>query len=401
MLNDAKDAIYNGGPFQSYWWADEHEPVHPAIRLTLKHPVDEDALKKAWDKMKKLYPLFDAVPDDFDEEILFFRGEGESVPVRSENVLKIASEAVLYRGFSLTFFEETITLSAYHSLVDEIGLMKIASDLMRLYFSIKDDTEVSLSVNTENRGPEEYFIQSTMLSPDGYEPQPVMLYHDIRHIFSDPEAANDENGIMTGKLILSADEFDGLCKRLSAEPDEMIACVMARAVYKLFPEERRALSLGFMTDFREVFGVCNTIAPCSKKLPLVLEYDEVMNGDGKEAAGKISSVRKVQKSDDYIKSHVAMENTYAVLNIRNACVSVNYAGTFDIGESTSEIADISMSDYSGSSLFMVYLGDEVQISLQYGKVTEKYQKAVKDVLVESGLSKVEVSGPYRIEKEIG
>ena len=398
MAFDAKNAVYNGGPFQSYWWADEHEPIHPAIRVNLKDPIDEELIKGAWDKLKTQYPLIDCIPDDYDEEILFFKGEGESVPIKTRHIPRIAGEAVKNRGFVLTFFENTMTLSAYHSLADEIGLMRLISELLTVYFAKKNGNEIDALTEKVSRRPEEYFVQNTLLSPADYSPKPSVLYHDIENVFVNSGTGNDEAGITTGLLIFSSEAFEHVCNNYNITADEMMILVMARAIYRLFPEERRALSFGVMTDFRDTFDVRETIAPCSKRMPLVLEYEDVIQRE-EHLANQIAKKRAIQTGDDYIKSHVALENTYAVLNIRNACTNINYAGCLSVGEYTPEIRSVTMSDYSANGLFLVQMGERIYVSMQYGKETERYMSAARDVLTGLGIRDITHEKAYQIEGE--
>ncbi len=402
MIINNKEAVFNGGPFQSYWWADEHEPVHPAIRAELKDNIDPEILEKAWEDTKKVYPLIDLIPDDYDEEVLFFKSEGESKPIKSKNALKLVSDAVKYRGVSLTYFVNTASLSAYHSVVDEKGLIEIFRTLMNFYISAFKETAADVpSVMTKNnRKPEEYYIQNTMLLSNDYAPQPIKLYRDIREIFNDTSVVSDENcAVTSGELDIPFSSYDELCKKYGVSADEMFVYAMAKSVYEMYPEERKKLSFGVMTDFRSTFDVPETIAPCSKKMPVVLTYEDVCGQDMKNALENISGIRNYQKSDDYIRSHVALENTYSVLNIRNACLSVNFCGEFEIGENTSYIQNITMTDYSIRSVFMIRLGDNIKVSFQYGNATGKYMDAVKKTLDGFGIqSKITVS-PYPVSAE--
>jgi hypothetical protein len=402
MMIDNREVVFNGGPFQSYWWADEHEPIHPSIKAELTDAVDPDLLEEAWEAAKRVYPLLDLIPDDYDEEVVFFQGEGRSRPIRSRESLQLAGDVSLHRGVSLTYFENTITLNAYHSLVDERGLTEVFKTLLNFYISARKKlpAEEAGVMMKENRQPEEYFVQNTMLSPKDYNPQPVKLYKDIREIFMDTDIVNGEGCAATaGEMDISAEDFDGLCERTGLSYDECFTYVMARSVYELYPKERRKLAFGIMTDFRSVFDVSDTIAPCSKKMPLVLSHEDVCGGDLSTAVQKIASIRTYQKSDDYIKSHVALENTYSVLNIRNACMSINFTGTFDIGEKTESIRNLTMTDYSLRSVCMIRLRDTVKTSFQYGVATEKYMNAVVRTLGELGVSANVTAKPYPVPAE--
>jgi hypothetical protein len=394
--------IFNGGPFQSYWWADEHEPIHPAIKVELTDMVNADILKEAWEDTKRVYPLIDLIPDDYDEEVIFSIGEGESRPIQSKAPLQLAKEVTLYRGVSLTYFENTITLSAYHSLVDEKGLIEIFKTLLNFYIATLKNVSIDAVgvMMKENRQPQEYFIQNTMLSPKDYNPQPLKLYKDIREIFIDTNVVNDEGcAITVGEMEISAKEFDSLCEKTGLSTDELFTYVMAKSIYNMYPEERRKLSFGIMTDFRSVFEVSDTIAPCSKKMPLVLSHDDICGSDLATATQKISEIRTYQKSEDYIKSNVALENTYSVLNIKNACLSINFTGIFDLGEKTKYIKNITMTDYSMRSVFMIRLGDAIKTSFQYGSATDKYMEVIIKTLGELGIQAKLAVKPYPVDAE--
>lgn len=402
MTIDNKEVVFNGGPFQSYWWADEHEPIHPAIKAELTDAVAPDLLEKAWEDTKKVYPLIDLVPDDYDEEVVFFKGEGISKPIKSKNTLQLAKEATLYRGFSLTYFQNVITLSAYHSLVDEKGLNEIFRTLMNFYISYYADMPKAAEgvMMKENRQPEEYYIQNTVLQTKEHKPQTVKLYKDIREIFNDSNISADENAAATvGKLDIPFKAYSDMCRKYGVGFDELFIYAMARTVYAMYPKERKKLCFGVMTDFRDTFGVRDTVAPCSKKMPVILSYDDVNGCDIKAALANIAEMRAYQKSDDYIRSHVALENTYSVLNIRNACLSVNFSGEFDIGGKTSYIKDITMSDYSMRSVFMIRLGDIIKVSLQYGTATGKYMDAVSKTLNELDIKASTAAEPYPVKAE--
>jgi hypothetical protein len=402
MMLDNREAVFNGGPFQSYWWADEHEPIHPAIKAELKCAVNADILAKAWERTMRVYPLLDLIPDDYDEEVVFYKSEGKSRPVQSKASLQLVKDVTLYRGVSLTYYENTVTLSAYHSLVDEKGLTEVFKTLLNFYISETENVAADAAnvMMKENRQPQEYYIQNTMLNPADYNPQPVKLYKDIREIFTDTDVVGDEGcAVTSGEVEISAKDFDMLCEKAGLSDDELFTYVMAKSVYDMYPQERRKLSFGIMTDFRTVFDVSDTIAPCSKKMPLVLSHDDICGGDLNAAAKKISEIRAHQKSADYIKSHVAMENTYSVLNIKNACLSINYAGSFDIGEKTEYIKNITMTDYSMRAVFMMRLGDTVKADFQYGSATGKYMDVIVKTFGKLGVQAKVTVKPYPVYAE--
>ncbi len=399
-MAEERTAVFNGGPFQSYWWADEHEPVHLSIRARLDHGVDPAALERAWERTLRVYPLLDLVPDDEDEEVLFFAGKGESRPVRSRIPLRPAGEAVLGRGFALTWFEDTVTLTCYHSLADEHGLNEIFRTLLACYFSDRTGSApVPGAVPEEGRRPEEYFVQNTVLPAGGFEPLPVALYRDIREIYLDPDAANADGSAGTaGTAAVPLGAWQALCESSGVSSESLLLGFMAEAVRGMDPGDGRKLCLGAMTDFRDTFSVPETIAPCSKKMPVILSPEETA-GHGPDIARRIERIRAGQRTDAYIRSHVAMENTYSVLNIRNACFSLQFCGAFDLGEDTRHVLDLTMWDYSLRSAFALRLGDELRISFQYGEATRRYMDVFAAALREAGADARTAAEPAPIPAE--
>ncbi|MCR4653577.1 MAG: hypothetical protein K5744_07775 [Eubacterium sp.] len=395
MTVNGREVIYNGGPFQSYWWADEHEPVHPAISVKLSDEVDEKALSLAWDGVKKVYPLADLVPDDYDEEILFFESGERSVPQESKEHLLPAGKGAAGRGLVLSWQTNSITLGAYRSLTDETGLMRIFSDLMKLYSTFRNRGSKDIFPTIAEKPLSEIFVQSTMLVPEDYEPQKIALHPDLRELFTDPEAVNEDGKIVTGRLLMSAATFDGICTSTGASPEELLACLLAKTIYFMHPEEKRQLCFGIMTDFRKVFGVQETVAPCSKPMPLLLSREDV-DASMETALKKISEIRNNQKTEAYIKSHVAMENTYAVLNLRNVCTWINFTGSLDVGDAPCGITDVSMTEYSANSVFLIREGERIYLCMQYGLVTGKYLQAASGVFEQAGVHVIDISDPYTL-----
>ena len=388
-MAEKREAVFNGGPFQSYWWADEHEPVHLSVRAALDHGTDPAVLERAWEQTKRVYPLIDLVPDDEDEEVLFFRGPGTGRPVRSSAPLRPVCEAVLRRGFVLTWYGNKVTLTCYRSLADERGLSEIFRTLLYSYFTLREGSAAGGPLPgvmlLEGRRPEEYFIQNTMLPASGFDPLPVALYRDIREVFLDEGIVNEEGSAgTTGQVTVPCGAWDALCAETGADSESLLLGLMAETICSLYPGDGRKLCFGASTDFRDTFSVPDTVAPCSKKMPVILERENVRGRSLSEITAIIGRIRAEERRPDYIRSHVAMENTYSVLNIRNACFSLQFGGRFDIGEYTRHLTDIAMRDYSIRTAFALRLGEEIRICFQYGCATGKYMDAFAGALKKAG-----------------
>ena len=252
----------------------------------------------------------------------------------------------------------------------------------------------------EGRRPEEYFVQNTMLPAEGYTPQPVMLYRDIREILLDADIANEEGSAgTTGEVTVSFAAWEALAGKLNTGSEALLLSIMAGLVCGMYPGTGKKLCLGVMTDFRGTFRIPDTIAPCSKKMPVILNREDVDGHSPETVAALIGRIRSEQLTADYIRSHVAMENTYSVLNIRNACFSLQFSGRFDLGEYTRHILDITMRDFSIRTAFMIRLGNELKISFQYGAATGKYMAAFVAALDRLGVQAAVTAEPVPVHAE--
>ena len=394
--------VFCGGPCQSYWWADEHEPIHPTVSAELREPVDSVSLGRAWAETLRAYPLLDCFVDDEDETVVFFRAKGTSRPVRSAMPVELVSEATALRAASVTYWERSVTLSVYHSLVDERGLFEVFKTLLRSYFARLEGTEpdAAYAPIATDLAPEHYFVQNTKLTPRDYEVQPVTLYRESRHIYQDASIVKDGGILITNaELSIAAGPFYALCDKYGASADELFAYVVARGIYAGDLDERRDLCIALMTDFRDTFGVSQSIAPCSKRMPLVVSRYDIVEQEMGSALRAIAATREQQKSDDYIKTHVAMENTYAVLEVRNACLAINFTGELDLGAATEQVTNVSMWGYSLRSAYMIRLGEKLLVNLQYGAAADRYMRAVIETLGDLGVESHVVKEQHAVPTE--
>ncbi|MBO4395334.1 MAG: hypothetical protein J5819_03195 [Eubacterium sp.] len=428
---DKKDAVFRGGPMQSFWYADEHYPYHLKAFAVLDSDVDPVHLKKAWDRTKQIYPVIDMAMQVFDEDIYFFDVSPEIGNTdESDAPVCPGGEATAGRAMALTFSGKTITLTAYHSLVDEFGIRQVLATLLRAYLC-----DFPGSFDPEFK-PEDIFIQNTMLAPEDYKPQPLTLYGNSADIFYDDSIPYDMDEPMTASCIRVSRrafmEIAGSC------PEAVLSAITARTVYELYTNERRALSLDMLTDFRGAFGIRSSIAPCSKHLPMIVSYDEVMEGSFEEAVQRICSLRETQTSDDYLKSYLALDNTYAVLGQKRPAAAVAYmdvlspalqrmassSGMSDaqgseaekIGSGTARelmsesdvnavetglpIRQVAVSYLEKRSVLMIGYGESMWIYLQFGDRTEDYTNAMMRVLENVGIEATVITEARRVPVEI-
>ena len=398
-----RSVVFNGGPYQSYWWNDEHLIMHPTIRAELVDEIDVCSLEAAWDKTLGVYPLLDLVPRVVEEEVVFCKAPGCVVPVRSSRHLRPGTEAVGGRAVSLTYWGATLTLSIYHSVVDTRGLLEVFRTLLALYAELHAGlaTDSSRVMLEQGRAPEQYFVQSTMLIPADYTPRPVTLYRSIGRVFCDECVGEDsEDGVTVAQVCLPYAELVSVCGEQKATTDVLLLYATARSIYGMHPDDRRDLSLAVECDFRETFAVQDSIAPCSCPVPCVVTHEEVMEQSMQDALATIAARRAQQVSRDYICSHLAMENTFGLLDLKRPCIVMS--GTYDVrlGEATDHLRRIEFYDCSLRTARLLRLGDSLLINLQYGRRTQAYADALVATLRELGVDAGISAQPHMVPAEV-
>ena len=134
-------------------------------------------------------------------------------------------------------------------------------------------------------------------------------------------------------------------------------------------------------------------------MPVVVDRADILENDLKTALAIIAKAREAQKSADYIKTHVALENTYGLLRLRNLGLAIGFSGKFDIGTYTANIKDVTMSDYTSKSAFLVRLGDTFKVSVQYGVATDVYMNSLVRTLESMGVKASVIKRAYPIFAE--
>lgn len=393
--------FFKGGPMSPFWWYDRETEYHNKFAVTLDHEIDPDKLAAAWNKTKKVYPLIDCVPDMVNGEIVFYKDDRENPPIKSSKPVKPGTEICSGRAFVITYYENTVTMSSFHSVVDGGGINAVFSTL--LYFYLELYTGVSDEqppVETkENRSPEEYFIPLSNIETGEFEQPPLITYTRRKGMFIDLDMTADENGdIEISRIKIPVDKFISACKKIGANPSSMMTILMSKAAYKIHPDRTGNLAFVLTMSARKAFNIPHSIANCSANLLIPVEYNDIMSDDIANAAKKIRSVIDYQRNENFIKTLAAFYETYDWILAKRYAV-LTYIGKLDVGTNTRHIKSFEMTDDATCSMYMMELNGDFVISFQFGKVTKKYMVTVMEILSEFGLDAEIETAPYPIIKD--
>ncbi len=392
---------FNGGPMSPFWWYDKETEYHNKFSVKLDHEVNPTLLSEAWEKTKKVYPLIDCIPDMVNGEIVFYKTEGNNPLIKSSVPVKPGTDICAGRAFVITYYNNTIAMSSFHSVVDGGGINMIFSTLLYFYLSLyTGESDENPPVETrEGRSPEDYFKSLSSIETGDFEQKPLITYTKRKGMFIDLDMTSDKNGnIDIARIKVPVDKFIAVCKNIGANPSSMMTILMSKAAYKLHPERKGDLAFVLTMSARNAFGISDSIANCSANLLIPVEYNDIMSDDITPAAKKIRSVINYQRDVDFIKTLAAFYETYDWILAKRYAI-LTYIGKLDVGRNTKHITGFEMTDDSTCSMYMMELNGEFVISFQFGKVTEKYMNTIIGILSEFGIESVIETSPYPIMKD--
>lgn len=393
--------IFNGGPISPFWWYDKGTEYHNKFSVTLDHDIDPQMLSTAWEKTKKVYPLIDCVPDMADGEIVFYKDDRNNPPIKSSKPIKPGTAVCSERAFVITYYENTVSMSSFHSVVDGGGINMIFSTLLYFYleaYTGEGDEQPPVETR-EGRSPEEYFQPLSGIEIGEFEQKPLITYKKRKGMFIDLDMTPDEKGdIIISRIKVPVDKFMSACKGIGANPSAMMTVLMSKAAYKLHPERRGDLAFVLTMSARKAFGIPDTIANCSANLLIPVEYGDIMGDDISAASKKIRSIIDYQRDEDFIKTLASFYETYDWILAKRYAV-LTYIGKLDVGKNTKHIKGFEMTDDATCSMYMMELNGEFVISFQLGKVTEKYMNSIMEILSEFGVEAEIETAPYAVMKD--
>jgi hypothetical protein len=334
-------------------------------------------------------------------EIVFYKDERDNPPIKSSKPLKPGTDVCAQRAFVITYYQNTVAMSSFHSVVDGGGINMIFSTLMYFYLELytgEGDEEPPVETR-ENRSPEEYFQPLATIETGEFEQQSLITYKKRKGMFIDLDmTANEQGDIEIARVKIPVDKFIAACKNIGANPSSMMTILMSKAAYKLHPDRKGNLAFVLTMSARKAFNVTDSIANCSTNLLIPVEYDDIMGEDISIAAKNIRGIIDYQRNSDFIKTLAAFYETYDWILAKRYAV-LTYIGKLDVGKNTKHIKGFEMTDDATCSMYMMELNGEFVMSFQFGKVTKKYMETVSDILLEFGLKAELETPPYPIMKD--
>ncbi|MCR4653581.1 MAG: hypothetical protein K5744_07795 [Eubacterium sp.] len=413
-MNNKEPLLCLGKMFETSIGWDYFDPIRVRFTVTIDHEVDEDLIKKAWDRTKRVYPLIDAVPSyehDFsvyldpktrgqymnDKVFLVPDITGVNDPVKSKVPVSPGTEIVGGRLVCVTYYKDRITICTYHSLMDAGGVLNVFRTFLYSYFALYTGVEDEQPVVElrEGRSVSDYYTVDIrdVIYAAAYTPQPIYSLPLNTRGFMDADMVNDEH-VYGGNLHLSVSDFMKVCKENGLNPSALLCAAAAKAAYTVHPEEQRNLVLSLTVSLKKYFGRNDDI---SNALGLAHTYatpEDIKNLPVVELAKRMRGELGSQLTADYSSSFYRFVDNYQVYHSMpkfNGRV-ITYVGGVNIGKANDHILDIRMETNSSNVVNMTQINDIFSLMVLYGQATGKYLDVFSSFFSGMGI-KTEVHEP--------
>lgn len=386
-MTENKELYLKYGPRNLFWLMDHYNDIHIRFSAKLDHEIDGELMEKAWQKTINVYPVINCVIEMEGKELFFYRANGENKAIKSKAPINPGSELVSNCVITATYYDNKISVSAYHTMVDGGGLNEIFKTLLYFYLSSYTNVydEPVCVQTTEGRDADEYYRPVHPDELGEFNPQPLHLMPYLRDFAEETEMEPDEQGNrFYASMKFGVDEFIGKCREIGANPTAMLCLLTSKAFYSLNPEERKDLFFEITTSARKVFGAEGCISNCVSNVIADVQYSDVTNADIKKFVKKFRSETDSQRTEDYVKTMRLFENTYGH-NYVNKQITLTYIGKIDIGENTGHMTDFEMVTNAVQLVMLVQIENEFQLMLQLGKATKKYLDKMNQLLDDMGI----------------
>ena len=380
--------VYDSGKSTWFWICDVNDDIHMRVIMQLDHKIVGSELEEAWRRTMKVFPLLDLIPDRINDHLVFFEPDDESVVTESKEPVMPGTELARKRSVTLSYYDDSFTVLAFHSVMDGNGIITVARTVAYHYCCIHfgktfDPTGFELA---ENREPIEYYKPYKSYPLGEYKTVPPYTFPENAEFFSEPDMIPAGPGkIIVGCLAVPVNDFIAMCKSHKANPASMLCIILARAAYSLHEGEKRDMLFHVTLDFRPALGITGSLAQCSSAAMLELSYDEAESDNIAPAAERLRTDLAAQRTEDYIKSFAALLRTYDMN--ASACSGVaSYIGRVELGDCKEHIKDISLVNNACNILNMVQFGDEFYMFCQFGLAAERYMKAMTEEIGKLGVT---------------
>lgn len=382
-----------------FWDADRNESIHSTFKLTFDHNVDKSALQAALDLVYYVWPVLKSRLVKEDSEFFLEECNIPAKVYESKEVIAISGLDNDVYPFVVSFYGDTVFMSASHSLFDGGGMLMIIRLLAMFYWDIYTGNPAKAEQSARDfKGDGENLDRDVFAEVTGsYHDMPLIGLPD-KSCSVEEFVSDADDRISYGEVQADSSEFIALCKKNHIKPMPFMFLLAAKAVYRMKPDEELPI-VGLITQTNNVRKMMNV-----EKDPFTCGLISYVSVDKKELNERPASEIS-QKIQEMLSGQLTKERIYNFMTApekfgRPVTVMPIYFGKLDFGEVTSHIQDIVTVNYATLELIVFDLNGKMHFCPMMGRGTGAFMEAFSQALKDEGISSaVTTKKPYFLPKD--
>ncbi|SKB69957.1 hypothetical protein SAMN06296386_10446 [Lachnospiraceae bacterium] len=381
-------------------------------RFDLNEKVDPDAVRKAWDKTLKVYPYMSYAVATRAGKLVLLENDRPFVIEETSEVIEPFERAGNFHTVTFCYLTNTLWIYADHVPFDGTGYERVLETFFYHYYCITDGKEYSVpeGVYTEKDGAVDGTEIDAYQMVDAIDPKVMMAGMGKGDTFVLKECIRDELFLTKEDcrgycISVPSDEFMNYAKSVKGSPMSLLSVFLARAVERVHPENKLPISTMSPVSVRKVMGNANSLlhqvvhAPYEFKPEDLEKDDATLNGMYRGFLKGFSSEQNIKTlcgvyrgiCEGYAKAFAAGALDNVIIETRSGIkpsIGVSYLGTLKTAEYGNRIrmtAFHAMQE-KGVMLQVTEIGDHFYIDWYQGFHGEMYAKAMRDLMIEAGMS---------------
>ena len=382
-----------------FWDADRNESIHSTFKLIFDHNVDKSALQSALDLVYYVWPV---LKSRLVKEGSEFFLEECNIPAKvyeSKEVIAISGLDNDIYPFVISFYGDTVSMSASHSVFDGGGMLMIIRLLAMFYWDIYTGNPAKAEeLARDFRGDGENLDRDVFAEATGtYRDMPLSGLPDKSCSVED-FAPDADDTLSYGEVQADSSEFIAFCKKNHLKPMSFMFLLAARAVYLMRPDEELPI-VGLITqtnNVRKMLNVEKDPFTCGLISYVSVDKKELNERPASENSQKIQEMLSGQLTRERIDNFLTAPEKFG----RPVTVMPVYFGKLDFGEATSHIKDFVIVNHSTLEFIAFDLNGKMHFCSLMGRGTGAFIEAFSQALKDEGIgSAVTTKKAYFLTKD--
>ena len=327
------------------------------MKLRLKDNVDAKILRKAVDRAMKRYPYYTVELCKENNMYVYKDNTRPIVITDTEEGVELNSAASNYHMIAFSYYEDWITMDAFHSMMDGYGVYSIINTLLYYYYSYKYDKMLD-SEGIMLVG-DDITIDEWQDPIEALDNLPTPVRQELPKALNLREKSSIEDYDRTVyNISIDEKEFMRFNKDNGSSPTVMVALLISHVIKKMYPNDEDVIRIVAMVNNRKALEkpkahqICvggafleydDTVSVLSL-MQQVQEYRKALSEQTTKEAilGGVSALKEFNKTLLNMESdeerHSFAASSIDVTRYMTSAV-VSYVGKANFGESEKNIRD--------------------------------------------------------------